>query len=152
MSWGARVLIVGVLSVVLVVGMAVTVTAASLYNSGTIAVRVEEDHGSNVSVHVPAGLANLAISLAPDELIEEIMREARVELDPWWPAVQAAWVQFERAPDFVLVEVQSRDESVRVEKKRKNLLIQVGSGVAEAIEISVPLKTIRKLARKLDSE
>ena len=149
MSWGARLLIIGIVTTVLAVGMTITVTAASLYQSGTIVVRVEEEQGHNVSIVVPAGLANLAISLAPEQLLDEILDEARVELGPWWPAVQAAWTEFERAPDFVLVEVVSSGERVRIEKKRKHLLIQIGTDHVETINVSIPLKTIRKLARRL---
>ena len=154
MSRGARLLLIivvgGTLLTVATVGMA----AAAIYNSGTIAVDVQENHGGSVSIHVPAGLANLALDLVPDSLIEEalsaVAMDVSTEVAPLLPAVRAAWNEFAAAPDFVLVEVRSDDELVRIEKKGKSLLIRVDSGGGEAVRVSVPIKTIGKLLRKVE--
>ena len=139
------------LAVVIVMSLAVGGAVAAIYRGGTIAVDVRESNGgTKVAVGVPAGLANLAIALAPGDLIpvEEVAPIAD-ELRPYWPAAQAALDELSRLPDFVLVEVEGRDEHVLVKKVDRKIVVLVESDGAQ-VEVSIPLTTVRQFWRKLD--
>lgn len=148
MSAGAKVLLILVGGGIVLGAATVVAGATVVYGSGTIAVDVHENHGGTVSVNIPAGLANLALTLVPDSVVEKAIHEVSVELEPYLPALHEAWSEFERAPDFVLVEVHDGREHVRVEKKNRKLIVLIG-GSGEDIRIEVPLKTLRKIVRKL---
>ena len=59
-----------------------------------------------------------------------------------------AWDRIEASPDFVMVEVVSDREQIRVEKNGRNLRILV-DGKDVDVDISVPLRTVDRLLRKL---
>ena len=118
--------------------------AAAVVQAGTVSVEVQPDNGSNVSVGVPAIVLHLAIALAPDDLVAECARE----LEPVWPTVRAAARELERAPDFLLLEVRSADELVRVEKRHGRLVVLVKSN-EEQFRVAVPLGTVRRIADRL---
>ena len=119
--------------------------AAAVYHAGSITVEILEDEGGRFNVSVPAGLARVAIALAPDSIIEE----AADELQPVLPALRAGWDEFVRSPDFVIVEVHSDDDHVRVEKQGRKLSVLVDSSDAK-IRVSIPLDTVSLLLSKLD--
>ena len=77
-----------------------------------IPVEVQDQDGSRINVGLPAGLARVAIALAPDSILDEVS----TELGPWAPAVRAGWDELENIPDCVLVEIVSGDEHVKIEK------------------------------------
>jgi hypothetical protein len=93
---------------------------------------------------MPAILLHLAIALTPDEVIEEFAHE----LEPAWPTVQAAARELDRAPDFVLLEVRSANEHVRIEKLNGRLVVLVQSD-AELVRVAVPVGTMRRIVTKL---
>ena len=121
--------------------------AAVVYNAGTLSVEAQAEDGSQVTVSLPAILAHLAIALAPDELIADLHRE----LEPLWPTIEAAARELDRTPDFVLLEIRSRDEHVVLAKRSGRLLIEVESE-RERVSIAVPLATMRRIVEKLGDD
>jgi hypothetical protein len=118
--------------------------AAAVYSAGSVAVEVQPDEGTNISLGVPAILLHLAIWFTPDEVVEDLAEE----LEPVWPTVRAAAYELERAPDFVLLEVRSSDEHVRIEKRRGRLIVLVDSDT-DYVRVAIPLGTVRRVADKL---
>jgi hypothetical protein len=145
MSLGTK-LFLGLFAAALVVSVAtVGAATAAVYSAGSIAVAVQPHDGSSVSIRVPAGLANLAIALTPDELLDDAIED----LEPVWPSVAAAARVLEQAPDFTLLEVRSSGEHVVVAKEDGRLLVLVDSA-GERVRVAVPLATVRRIADRLD--
>ena len=147
MATGAKILLVVVGGGIILMAATVAAGAAAIYSGGTITVDVEERNGGGVSVHVPAALANLALALVPNHLVERAIEDVSDEIEPYLPALQNAWDEFERAPDFVMVEVRGRNEHVRVEKKDGKLLVTVNDN-GDDLRVEVPLRTLRRIVRK----
>ena len=145
---GAKVLLAGVVVGTVFVAGTVAVAAAAIYSGGSISVDVEEGDAGGLSISVPAGLAHLAIALVPSWVIDRAGDEVRDELDPWIPAVRQAWRALEEAPDFVLVEVSSPREHVRVEKRGRQLVVLVEDG-RDRVRVTLPLKTVDRIVAKL---
>ena len=145
MTRGTRLLLAVVIGGV-VLGLAtLAATAAAVYHGGSVSVEIEED-GNHFQVQLPAGLVRAAIAMAPDSALQE----AAQELEPWLPALDAGWRELEDAPDFVLFELVSDDETVLIEKTGSKLLVIVGSPQAQ-VRVGVPLGTVGSLLHKLDS-
>jgi hypothetical protein len=117
--------------------------AAAVYHGGTVAVEIDDD-GNRFRLNLPAGLVGAAIALTPAHALDEVTAEVR----PFLPAVEAGWEELLATPDFVLVEVQSADEHVRVEKSGSRLEISVDSPDGQ-VRVGVPLRTVGSLLRKL---
>jgi hypothetical protein len=149
MSVALRVLLTIFASIVILMMMTVGVAVAAIYSAGTVAVDVQPVDGSEISVHVPAGLIHVAIWLLPGELQAEAMHEVAAEVEPYWGAVRAAGDELSRLPDFVLVEVEGPREHVIVEKRNQRLIVHVDSD-GERIEVSIPLRTVRSLLNKVE--
>ena len=147
MTTSAKVLLVVVGGGILLMAATVAAGAAAVYSSGTITVDVEERDGGGVSVHVPAALANLALAMVPDHLVEKAIQNVSEEIEPYLPGLRDAWAEFERAPDFVMVEVRGHDELLRVEKRAGKLIVTVDSG-GDDLRVEVPLRTLHKIVNK----
>ena len=145
MTRGTRLLLAVVIGGVVLTLATLGAAAAAVYHGGTVVVEIEEQ-GNHFQVQLPAGLVRAAIALAPASALEEVAEE----LEPWIPALDAGWREFRDAPDFVLLEVVSGDESVRVEKTGSKLLVIVDSPDAQ-VRVGVPLGTVGSLLHKLDS-
>lgn len=119
----------------------VALFGASIYRSGVVAVEVLEkgDNGSSVEVKIPGALIPVAMHFIPECTIDdvrcEIGPEARAALD----IARAALRSIGRAPDGVYVQVLSRDEIVRVEKKGGELRVFVDSP-DEVVRVSIPIR------------
>lgn len=152
MSTGARILVFVLVAGTLLVATGVVVTTAAIVGGGTIAVEVEEQRGDRVSVHVPAGLVNLALFLVPTFVIENAMLEvdgtAVDEINAFLPAIRSAWDELDRAPDFVIVEVTGGGEEVLVRKSEGRILVSVDSDDV-AVDVSFPIRTVDRILRKL---
>src|ERR1041385_2433563 len=79
--------------------------AVYVYRDGMIDVQVQEkaEDGSNIHVMVPTSLVRLVLAFVP---LSDDMRPPE-EVRQWWPLVEAACTGISRAPDGVLVEVES---------------------------------------------
>jgi hypothetical protein len=143
-STGARLLLAfAALSLVVALTTA-GVAAAAILHAGTIGVEVENDDGTDVSVVVPAGLANVAIALVPTHLLGEV----RDELDRWVPVAESGYREFLEAPDFTLVEINDGDEHVTVRKvgRRVEILVEADG---ERVHVRLPLRTVGRVLDKL---
>jgi hypothetical protein len=145
MTRGTRLLLAIVIGGVLLATAAVGATAAAVYRSGTIAVEIREDDGNLIRVSLPAGLLHVAVALTPSSILEE----AGDELEPLLPALNAGWQELGEAPNFVLFELSSAEENVRVEKVDSRLMIFVDLPEI-TVQMTVPIDTVGSLLRKLD--
>ncbi len=144
MTRGTRLLLAIVIGSVLLALAAVGATAAAVYRAGTIAVEIQEDDGNRIRVSLPAGLVGAAIALTPSSILEE----ATDELEPLLPALRAGCRELSEAPNFMLFELSTADENVRVEKVDSQLVIFVDLPEA-TIQVAIPIDTVGSLLRKL---
>ena len=152
MSSATRLFLVVGLSLMLILAVAVGAATAAIYRAGSITVDVRADEGTELSVSVPAGLANMAIALAPLEPLANIADELEPwtsDLRPLWPVVRSTYRELERAPDFALVEVSGTDHRVSVRKEGARLVIDVTSD-EQHVHVVVPLSTLRRALTKLE--
>jgi hypothetical protein len=121
---------------------------AVLFSEGAITVNVKEKKpdGDRVFVIAPAAIVPWAIALAPEKHVrfDHIPEEARAIL----PALADAADKLGEMDDFVLVEVQSRREHVKVEKKGGSIVVNVDSE-GETVYVSVPLRAARHALQEL---
>jgi hypothetical protein len=144
MSSTARLILAIGAGIILLMVVTVGAAVAAVYNAGTVDVDVSHAADSHVSVALPAGLLNLAIALVPDDVISDVTEE----LEPVWPTIEAAARELHRAPDFVLLEVESGDEHVLIEKRDGRMVIVVEED-GERFSVALPLSTICRIADKL---
>ena len=121
-------------------------TVAAVARAGTVAVSVEEQ-GNQVRLSLPAGLLRIAVALTPAAAFDEIASE----LEPFVPAVAAGWQELADTPDFVLLRMESADESVLIGKAGNRLEIAV-DGPDTRVRVAVPLATVGALLDKLDRD
>jgi len=144
MTLGAKALIAVILSGVLSLSSAVGVVAATVYRAGSIRVEVQGENGDSVHVRLPAGIANLALSMLP----QPVWSEASHELRPFWPAIREIGSEFSRLPDFTLVEVRGEDHHVVVRKERQRLRVEVDAD-GSTIRVEIPIRTVERVASRL---
>jgi hypothetical protein len=121
---------------------------AYVVHEGAVRVAVDEQkpNGQHIHLWVPAAVIPLGIKFVPEEKLREVSAQAR----PWLPAIQAASEELDRLPDSDLVEVRDAREHVRITKRGRVLVIDVESP-GETVHVSLPLKTVNRLARQLES-
>lgn len=121
---------------------------AVLFHEGAVTVNVQEKRpdGEHIVVFAPAAIVPWAIALAPEEHTNfgHLPPEARQAI----PALAAATDKLRDMPDFVMVEVQSPREHVRIEKLGGSLVINVDSE-KETVYVSVPLRAARHALEEL---
>jgi hypothetical protein len=118
-----------------------------------ISVSVQPRGGGAINVVMPAGVANMALAAVEFMPVDSFyLDEAPVEaleiLEHYLPAAQQALDRLAAQPDFVLVEVQSRDETVVVRKEGRALRIIVDSDDGR-IDVKIPLSTVKEFAKRL---
>ncbi|MCI0537191.1 MAG: hypothetical protein L0Z50_18390 [Verrucomicrobiales bacterium] len=123
---------------------------AVLFHEGAITVNVQEKKpdGDRVFVFAPAAVVPWAIALAPERHVrfDQMPEEARAML----PALAEAADKLGDMPDFVLVEVQSPREHVKVEKRGGSIVVNVDSE-RESVYVSVPLRAARHALAQLSA-
>ena len=116
----------------------VTGFALSLHAMGTIVVDVREHGargGDDISIHIPGALAKAALMVVPNVAFDGVGPRMRKHL----PAAREACRALAQAPDFVLVEMASRDGAVRISKEGNELII-VTDSPGQTIHVRVPVK------------
>ncbi len=141
------------LASVLVVSLAVGATVGSVYTAGVISVSVQPRGGGVINVVLPAGVANVALAAVEfmpvdSFLLDEASAEALELIEHYLPAAQRALDRLAAQPDFVLVEVQSGNETVVVRKEGRALRVLVDSDDAR-IDVKIPLSTVKEFAKTL---
>ena len=103
--------------------------------------------GSRIFVPIPLILGNVGVSLLPDRALRNLQRE----LGPHRQNVDAVIDELRSCPDGPFVEVEGRDEHVRIEKSGDNLIVNVESR-KEDVYVRVPLRGTKKLIAQLTAE
>ncbi|MBD3868776.1 MAG: hypothetical protein IFK94_11680 [Acidobacteria bacterium] len=141
-----------ILAVVLLVTMLMVGTlgmaTATTFRHGNIRVQVTSHHpgGDNINLVVPAGLAEAVVALAPLGMIRDEL--PLDELEPYLPAIRQLSRQVRDLPDAVYVEVHSRHETVKIEKRDGRFIIDVQDR-NEQVHISVPVTTVNRVVSKI---
>jgi hypothetical protein len=128
-------------------GASSMVFAAGLaFSEGAVNVRVLEKKPDGTHLHliVPAIVVPLSLKFVPDEHL----REARDQVRPWQPLIQAAAEGLEETPDCVLVEVTGPDEHVKVAKSGNSVVVDVDDS-DDTVHASVPLPMVRHVIDEL---
>lgn len=111
-----------------------------LFQDGVVTVNVQEKQkdGDHVFVMAPAVLAAWGVKFVPDDAWKDVPQEAREA----FPAIIAAADKLSDLPDFTLVEVQGRHETVKVQKINGSIVVDVDSD-HESVHVAVPLRAVR---------
>ena len=118
---------------------------ALAYSTGTVMVDVDDGHGTDFTVPLPAGLIPMGLRFLPDEVCQELEREVH----PSWGAVRNAVEEIDRIPDAVLVDVESGDDHVRVLKKRGQIVIRVWSEDGH-VNVAVPVRLVSQVTNQVE--
>lgn len=149
MSSAARLVLALVLSAAVLVASSVGLAVAAAYYPGTVRVEVENHReGDRVDLNVPAGLIDVAVALVPDDALRDLGRELPAEGESLLRAFRSAGRELSDLPDTVFVEYRSADEHLVFEKRRGRLVVRF-DGPDERVEIAVPVRTFRRVLRKL---
>lgn len=134
-------ILVGIASALVVLIVAAGV-AAGIYakHAGMLVLDVAESEGCNVHLRLPVAALELASWFVPSGVTDH--------LGPWWPAVEPLLDQLGSLPGFVLVDVNSSDERVRIET-RKGLLIVRALSPSDRVELSVPIRAAARILQRL---
>ncbi len=138
------------LAVITTVGIGAA--TAAIYRGGTIHFDLRVDDGADIAISLPAGLAEVALSLVPSVTLRALGDEFEplpAELSRVWPAVRSSYRELERAEDFVLVEVHDAGERTIVQKRGGMLLIDFEGNDGEC-HVALPLATLESLLAKLE--
>jgi hypothetical protein len=118
--------------------------AAAVHNAGMMEVHVAEQGGDNIHIVFPAFIAQVALAFVPSSVFGDIDDE----MQQWIPLLEESAKQLSAAPDFTLVQVESRDETVNIIKKGDTLVIDVQSDDDE-VHVTVPLGLVERTVRKI---
>ncbi len=112
-------------------------------------VQTPEPEAIHFKVPFPLVVADIAVAFIPDDVTQEmeVPQEVRAQRE----AVMAALSSLVDAPDGVLVEVTTPDETVSIVKKGRKILIDVDAEDAE-VHCAVPLDGIYKSLERWDWE
>lgn len=123
----------------------VTGLALCIHSLGSIEVSMKGHGcgGDDIELRIPGALAQAALMLTPDDFICD-GRKAMLDKAPLASALCRA---LRDTPDFVLVEVETPDERVRVEKRGRELFIDV-NGPDETVRVRVPVRIVQGIVNK----
>jgi hypothetical protein len=123
----------------------VTGLALSIHSLGSIEVSMKGHGcgGDDIELRIPGALAQAALMLTPDDLICD-GRKAMFDKTPFASALCRA---LRDTPDFVLVEVETPDERVRVEKRGRELFIDINCP-DETMRVRVPVRIVQGIVNK----
>ena len=147
MSRGAKIF-VGIAA-----GFAILLLGSGLLVAGTIAatglvtVNVHDKaEGTHIYLPVPAMAVYLGMDLLPLVMDDGELAQMRRDIGDWGPFVAATLQGLADCPDGVLVDVRSRNETVRIVKEGRSFEIRVRNQ-HESVDISVPARLFTKVAR-----
>jgi hypothetical protein len=148
MDWTRRVVTAS--GIAGVVGIAIIATVGIwIWQGGMLVVQVHEmgPHGSNISINVPAAPVQAILSFVPDGVFEK-----NVEMTRALPYLRNIHKDLAKLPNCVLVEVEDRgsEETVRIAKTGRNLVIDVHSP-DETVHVSVPIRFLGTVMRRVGS-
>lgn len=110
-----------------------------------IHVHVDEagDDGSKVSINLPLSIAEIAMSMAPDDIISD--GKIRIDdHDVTVPQLRAMWNELRDTGDGQFVTVEG-DENISISRKGDRILILVDSKDDENVRVDVPVSLVDAL-------
>lgn len=113
-------------------------------SAGVVSVDVRErgPRGDDISLRIPVWLIEPVMNLVPGA----IDLRGGADSENWLPLAEAALKEVEKCPDAVFVSVDGPDETVRIEKVRGRLIINVDDQ-DDHVRVAVPVTLARKMAR-----
>lgn len=116
--------------------------------SGVVVVDVQERDGMHIVVPIPLFLAQVALTFAPDEF-----RYVECpEFAPYQEMAVRILEELENQPDFLMVEVEERNQTVIVRKVGKQLMIDVEEGADQQVHLKIPIESALEILRAYDGE
>lgn len=142
-----RRLLIASCAILLFVAVPIVVVGVTVAQSGILVVQVDEfgPGGDHVRLRIPCILLDVASRFAPHEVFAEISRDDT----RWIPAVRASLAKLAESPDCVLVQVDSADEKVRIEKRNRDLLVSVDS-CDERVRIQMPIRSASSILARIE--
>jgi hypothetical protein len=148
MDWTRRVVtaagIAGVIGIAIIASVGIW-----FWQGGLLVVQVHErgPHASDIALKLPAAPLQAMLALVPDGCIERNAEMTRV-----LPHLRSIPRDLARIPNCVLVEVEDRgsDETVRIAKEGRHLVIDVRSP-EETVHVSVPIRFLGAALKRLGS-
>lgn len=131
----------------LALALLVTLVPAQAQSDAWIHVRVvENDEGQKVSVNVPVALAQVALEVAPRDIMEKGRLKLR-EKDISVADLRRLWAQLKLSGDADFVTVEEKDKTVRVARAGDYLHVDVSeqSEKNEKVQIRMPLAVVDAL-------
>jgi hypothetical protein len=129
-------------------GIVGTLAVAGVYTfrDGVMRVDVDEHHAGGDHVHLwfPAAAVPMLMSAVPDRELAKASRQAR----EYMPLARAVAHELGQLPDTTLVEVQDRNEHVRVSTHYGAIQIDV-TDPDEDVHVVCPLATIEDVTAQL---
>jgi hypothetical protein len=130
-------------------GLGGTLVLAGAYTmrEGVIRIDVDESRsgGSHVHMWVPAAAVPMAMHFVPDKHWRHASEHSREAM----PILRALFKELKKYPDADFVEVDDRDQHVRVRTHEGKLQIDVDAP-DEKVHILCPLSTIEDVTTELD--
>jgi hypothetical protein len=118
-----------------------------VWKCGMLVVRVHERSrdGVNLTLRLPGALVPAAMWVLPDRVFAEAARNS----SQWAPTARSAMRAMAKAQDFVMVQVESSDETVHIAKRGGHLVIDVDSD-DEDVHLSVPIFVVTSVLKRLE--
>ena len=131
----------------LTVGGTLVLAGAYAMREGVIRIDVDEYRagGSHVHMWVPAAVVPMAMHFVPAEHMRHVSYQARQAM----PILHAIVKELKRYPDTEFLEVDDRDEHVRIRTQGGRLQIDVDAP-DEKVHILCPLSTIEDVTIQIE--
>ena len=122
--------------------------ATAVHNAGMMEVQVADSGpgGDNIHIVFPAFIAQVALAFVPCSVFSDLDEEIR----EWIPLLEEGAKALAAHPDFTLVRVESRDETVKIIKQGHSLVIDVESD-SEDVHVVIPLGLVQRTVKKMKS-
>lgn len=120
----------------------------AVMNASVMLVDVHDSDGTHIVVPVPLSLAQAALTFAPDD----VKRIEAPEVAEYLPYAEGILEELRKAPDGLLIEVEERDEHVRIAKEGDVLRVHVTEGDDSNVDLSLPLSSMQAMLRSYDAE
>jgi hypothetical protein len=141
-----------ILAAKVALGCAGTLVAgtAMLCSEGFLHVDVEQrgPDAHHIAVMAPAMLVPIAVDIATHFADKRKVAGAADQLEPWMPTIQATLGGLSRVEDMTLVDVNERDEHVRVSKFGSSIVVDVNDKDA-VVHVSAPIRAISSTVREV---
>lgn len=116
--------------------------------SGVVVVDVQERDGMHIVVPIPLFLAQVALTFAP----AEVRYVECPEFAPYQEMAVRILEELENQPDFLMVEVEERNQKVIIRKVGKQLMIDVEEGADQQVHLKIPIESALEILRAYDGE